>query len=526
MNTSQQYKIPKSIWHSLWQNSSEIQKIYFFIGLSILFRIFFSLNVGLIDDEAYHWSWTKDLMLSYYDHPAMIAWINALSCNLFGDNVFAIRLPSFLFYLGSLFMLWILAKDLFNNKIAATCCLLMLWSPLWGFGGYVASPEPPFIFFWLLSAWIFWQGVRPDDKRWSTKKTWLLLGLTMGLGLNSKFIMALLAPGFGWYLLATKNRNQLLTRWPWVGIFLATIICIPIFYWNQKYGWPGFVYQFHDRHQGGDFDPNRWLGWLAAQILFLGPALYLLVLAAILNGLKQFKQENWKFILCLSLPSLFIFYPQPLWADYKPHWSGPAYLILMMGAVATYISGLNFGPFKLIKARSKILRFSLIGFLVFFNLVIYPSFAHPILPKLYRILNPHQEWKSTWDLSNEFFGWKELGQFVNEKQRLVHAESGHRPFLAALRYETTAQSIWGTGQKVYSLSKARSHYTVMQSFHHELETLIGQDSLVVTTEKYPGDPSNWAHFDDCKAEIFRTYRSDELSREFTVWYCRNFKGLK
>ena len=62
---------------------------------TFIFRIFFALNVNLIDDETYHWSWTKDLMLSYYDHPGMVAWLNYLSTVIFGDTIIGIRLTSF-----------------------------------------------------------------------------------------------------------------------------------------------------------------------------------------------------------------------------------------------------------------------------------------------------------------------------------------------------------------------------------------------------------------------------------------------
>ena len=130
-----------------------------------------------------------------------------------------------------------------------------------------------------------------------------------------------------------------------------------------------------------------------------------------------------------------------------------------------------------------------------------------------------------YDLSNEFHGWTELGEFVNRRQREIHAETGKKPFIAALRYETTAQTYWGTKQKTYMLSLTRSHYTVVHQHLKEWQQNYGLDALVVTTEKYTGQPQEWAQFDACQPEELKTFRENELSRIFTIWHCTNFQGV-
>lgn len=509
-----------------WKNTGSFQRALFLFAIVLVARVFFSLTVGLIDDEAYHWSWAKDLQLSYFDHPAMIAWLEYATTWLFGDTLLGVRLPSFLCYVGIVILVWRLAWELFDEFAAHAAAFLVLFTPLWGIAGYVASPEPPFIFCWCAAAWVFWQGVREDDKRWSTKKTWLWLGVLMGLGLNSKFIMALLAPGFGIYLLATPSRRRdFLTPWPWVGVLIATLICLPIFWWNHRSGWPGFMYQFHDRHQGEAFDPERWKTWWAAQWIFMSPVPYLMMILAFVNAYVRRKQAEWRLLLCLALPSLLIFYPQPFFADYKPHWSGAAYLFLAIGAGALWSQGLEWGERRWIKPFSRLITWGTLIVLVPLNVFVYSTFAYPWLPKAARALKPASEWKTSYDLSNEFHGWKELGDFVNRRQREIHGETGQRPFIAALRYETTAQTWWGTGQKTYHMSFTRSHYTVMQNLLGEMELLKGRDALVVTTEKYPAQPIEWGKFKSCSPEEFRVYRRDELARVFTMWWCRDFQGI-
>lgn len=509
-----------------WNKQNTSQKITLLFILTLLFRAFFSLSIGLIDDEAYHWSWAKDLQLSYFDHPAMIAWMEALTTKIFGDTVLGVRLPGFLCFTGVVIFLYKLTKDLFDESAAVFVGLVLLWSPFWGFGGYVASPEPPFMLCWVAAAWVFWQGVREDDKRWSVKKTWIWLGILMGLGLNSKFIIALLAPGFGIYLLLTPNRRKdLLSPWPWVGMLIATVLCSPIFLWNHFHDWPGFKYQFHDRHtttNGISFD--RWFVFLAAQLLFYTPFLYVLLVLTFITSVIRIKEARWRFLFSLSVPSIAIFYPQPLFAEYKPHWSGAACTLLLMGVGFIWTQGLTWGQRTIVKAKSKVYKIGLLAFLVPLAIICYTPFVYPWMPKVYHLFNPNGTWKTTYDFSNEFTGWEELGQFVNRRQREIHAQSGRKPFIAAQRYEVTAQTTWGTKQKVYMLNFTRSQYTVMQT-PEEMNNLKGQDAIFVSTEKYPEDPMEWAKWDSCEKEDFKTYRHGIHARTFYVSYCKNFQGI-
>lgn len=500
---------------------------YFLIFLAtFIFRVLFALNVDLIDDEAYHWSWSKDLMLSYYDHPGMIAWLNYITTSLFGDTLLAIRLPSFVFYSLTVLFTWKLSEELFDRKVAFFVSQLLLWTPFWGFGGYVNAPEPVFFFFWIFSAWVFWQGIRPDDKRWSIKTVWLLLGITMGLGLNSKFIMAMLAFGFGVFLLTTPPyRKMLLTPWPWIGVLIASIICLPIFIWNIEYAWPGFKYQFHGRHVEGDFSIERWVQWFGTQFVLYTPPVFLLILAAIGYSIKFFKELRIRFLFSLFLPSFLIFYFQPFFAEYKPHWSGPATLFMTMIAAHLFYNGLELFNQEVIKPRSRKWLVSLLVFIIPVNIFIYSPFLYPYFPKVHRTMST-APWDTRNDLSNEFFGWQEAGRKLIARQRQIHSETGKKPFLAAIRYETTAQTIWGTKEKIIMLNKFISHYTVIQNKRNTLESLIGTNSLVLTTEKYPDDPMSYAFFDRCTKEEFKYFRYDEHSRTFYFWFCENFTGIK
>lgn len=74
------------------------------------------------------------------------------------------------------------------------------------------------------------------------------------------------------------------------------------------------------------------------------------------------------------------------------------------------------------------------------------------------------------------------------------------------------------------LSTTPSHYTVMQTAE-EMNNLRGQDAIFVSTEKYPADPKDWAHWEDCQKDELKTFRHGIHARTFFVYYCKNFQGI-
>ncbi len=502
-----------------WQN------LFWFV---IFVRVILALTAPLVDDETYHWTWTKMLSLSYFDHPAMVAWLESISTTLFGHGKLGIRLPSFLCYLGVCLISWQLTRELFSEIAARVVVFLLLFTPLWGVGGYVASPEPSFLLIWCAVLWVFWQGVRPPESgkpAWSTKKTWLTLGVLMGLGLNAKFPIALIAPGMGLYLLTEKRlRQQLATPWPWLAILIATILTSPVFIWNFQHDWPGFKYQFHDRHVSeGGFDFIRWLQFFGYQILFMTPVVYLFLVLAWFKSLSLFNKASYRFVFCLSLPMLAIFYIQPFFAQFKPHWCGAAHLILAMAAGQLWAEG--WAKLK-IKPMSRKVVYGVLGFIIPLNLIAYVPIYTPIVPKIYRFFNPQSEWNPLWDFSNELHGWDEFGQWALSKKEEVSLTEGQEPILASYRYELVSRFWYHTQERAWALSRETSHFKVWQA-GTEAEDLKGRTVLFMASDKYSDPPQDYIDFESCdEAEILRTYRGHHHSRTFYLWKCHGFKGIK
>jgi hypothetical protein len=422
--------------------------------------------------------------------------------------------------LGIVGLVYKLGKDLFSEQVAKLASLLIFAIPLWGFASLGTMPDLPLAFFWLLIVYFFWQSVKPEtanSKPWSVKKSWLLIGIAMGLGMNSKLTCCLIGLGMGLYLTLTPRvRKHLLTPWPYVAILITFLMMAPVLWWNAQNDWATFEYQFLRRHnEARGIDFTRWLQFIGYQLVFMSPGIYVLMFGAFFAGLFRWSQDRWRFIFCLTLTALALFYYQPLMSAYKPHWSGPAYMILLFGACALFY-----------ESRFKKIWFSFCGFfLVLFGLLYIPLVT-PIIPKIHFAINgPSAKWNPTWDFSNEFYGWLELGEHVKKLRDEKILTSSTPVAFGAQRYELISQLTWATKEKVWQLTHETDQFHFDQPAADK-EKLIGQNVIIVNNDKYPRDPLEVSLFDSCEKSEFPFYRGEYLARTFYIYFCKNYQGVK
>jgi 4-amino-4-deoxy-L-arabinose transferase-like glycosyltransferase len=73
-------------------------------------------------------------------------------------------------------------------------------------------------------------------------RLWLLAGVIAGVGLETKYTIAFLLATIFVSLLATPERRMLRTRWPWLGVGIATILLLPNLIWQAEHSWPSLEF--------------------------------------------------------------------------------------------------------------------------------------------------------------------------------------------------------------------------------------------------------------------------------------------
>jgi 4-amino-4-deoxy-L-arabinose transferase-like glycosyltransferase len=160
-------------------------------------------TVPPFDDELYYWCWSRDLQLSYYDHPPMVAYLIRASTELLGHTILAIRMPA---VLSGLVVLGVIGRLSGPRALYPLVAL----SPVWTFAAILVTPDTPLLMFWsLYVAWLVAVHTRLATEHvpiwW-----WVLGGAVLGCGVLGKYTMGLAAiAGSASFLLAGPWRRWL-----------------------------------------------------------------------------------------------------------------------------------------------------------------------------------------------------------------------------------------------------------------------------------------------------------------------------
>src|ERR1035437_2418085 len=115
--------------------------------------------------------------------------------------------------------------------------LLLLFLPFI-FGVYLRlfflfQPNTPEVFFWTMIVYSVIRFVQTKRNKWL-----YVLGVSIGLGMMSKYSVAFFTVSIFIGLLLTKHRIIFLNKHFWYGLFLAFIIFLPNFIWQYNFHFP------------------------------------------------------------------------------------------------------------------------------------------------------------------------------------------------------------------------------------------------------------------------------------------------
>src|SRR6201995_2160967 len=106
------------------------------VALIAAMTVMRAVYAGLIDlrtDEAYYWTWSKENVLSFLDHPPMVAWFVRFGTAIFGDTNFGARFAGLVAMLAAQLLLadlvWRVTRDL---RVALVAVLMMEASLYYG----------------------------------------------------------------------------------------------------------------------------------------------------------------------------------------------------------------------------------------------------------------------------------------------------------------------------------------------------------------------------------------------------------
>ena len=360
-----------------------------FMAALTLWRCFINATLPLHPDETYYWLWSRHLGLSYYDHPAMVAYF-IKATTLFSSSPFWVRFSGIALSLILSVLIWKLAMKLFKDKAVASGSVLMLnITPLTMSGVVIITPDVPSFLFWSLGVYFAWQA-------FDTKKPvyWYLLSASFGLSLISKYTAVLLAPCLLLYMLVTEDRKWLKTIHPYLAGLLSCLFVIPIILWNIKYDWLSVKFQLGHGLGGQTYSLGKVAEYIGGQMLVLGPFAWLAgIWAAVVFLFK--KNKGMLFLSLTSVPVIAFFAFTSLKNAAGPNWPALAYFTFSI-IISTY--------YLLDSTRLKSIVFGTVLLLTFgLSMLAIAHTRFHVVP----LEKMNKEWAVT-DATNWFYGWDQL----------------------------------------------------------------------------------------------------------------------
>src|SRR5712675_246761 len=203
-------------------------------------RVIYASVMDLRTDEAYYWTWSKENVLSFLDHPPMIAWFIRFGTAIFGDTNFGVRFAGVLAMLITQLLLADIVRRVTHDVRAVAIAVLMPEAALY-YGLLMAkvSPDVALIPFAVAMVWALIRVNESGDGRW-----WLAAGVFAGLALLSKFTVAMLIPAvLAFMLVPDWRRRWLLSPYPWLAAVFALVLFLPVLIWNAQHDWASFRFQ-------------------------------------------------------------------------------------------------------------------------------------------------------------------------------------------------------------------------------------------------------------------------------------------
>lgn len=307
--------------------------------LSTLIRGFLAAYLEFGNDEVYYWTYALYPDYSHFDHPPMVGWvIQVFSLNLLLEHEFFIRLSAVVLGTVNTWMIFIIGARL-KNKLTGLYAAILFTASIYCFviAGTFILPDTPQVFFWLLSI-LFLTNVFFSNHKQSKKNIYLILaGITIGLGMLSKYTTIFLWAGTMIYILF-YDRQWLKRSDLYISILSSVILFLPVINWNILNDWISFTYQGERANLfASGININSFLREMAGQILYNNPvnvALIILALFAITMKKRILSSNRNKFLLLTSVPLILTFLFVSLFRGTLPHWSSPGYLGLIILAAA------------------------------------------------------------------------------------------------------------------------------------------------------------------------------------------------
>jgi dolichol-phosphate mannosyltransferase len=295
------------------------------IAYAFALRLVYAGSVDMMPEETYYWNYSRHLAFGYLDHPPMVAWLIRAGTAIFGQSEFGVRAGALCCGAITSIFIYKLARNLYGQSAALGALLLAQALPFFFLSGLLMTPDAALAAAWAASLYFLERALLAGQSR-----AWWFLGLCLGVGMISKYSIALLGLVVLVYMLWDPQSR----RWwrrpePYIAALIALLIFSPVIIWNAQHDWVSFAFQTSRRlAERPQFALHKLIGSIIVLITPTG----LLAAAAILFSRSEREAGNTRRRRLMGLSwaiPLSVFTAFSLRHEVKLDWTGPSWAAVL-----------------------------------------------------------------------------------------------------------------------------------------------------------------------------------------------------
>jgi hypothetical protein len=290
----------------------------------VVFHAALSGRYGFHRDELYYLAAGRHPALGYVDQPPLVPLLAKAISAVAGDHLWPLRLMAGAVHAAVVILAAAIARELGGGgRAMALAALATATAPLLLASGGLFQTVVFDQLWWALALLLVVRILAGRaDPRW-----WLAVGVAVGLGLETKWTMALLALGLAVGLVATPvGRRHMRSPWLAAGVVVALALWLPNLVWQGLNGWPSV--EFTRNNNANVRDEEGRLGFLLQQIVLVGPLALPLAAAGLV---WLWRRPSWRALaVAVAAVALALFI-----VGGKAYYLGPTYVLAFAaGSVA------------------------------------------------------------------------------------------------------------------------------------------------------------------------------------------------
>jgi hypothetical protein len=380
-----------------------------------------SARYGYHRDELYFLQAGQHPALGYVDQPALTPLAARAMAALTGNTLAGLRLLPALLLAALVILAAAMSRLLGAGRTGQVVAALATAACGEYLGAaHLFSTTTFDFFFWALTLYLVLRLIVSADPRW-----WLAAGACVGVGMNAKWSVGVLAAALLAGFALTPSRALLRSRYLLAGAVIAAVLAAPDVIWQAQHGWPNLTV-FRALH--GQAVHNLVVYW-PAQILYTGIVLTPVWVAGLWWCLRQPEARRFRPAGIAAVITLVLFFL----AGGKPYYAGAIYTFLFAaGAI----------PIERRLARHT-LRPARVATALALTTAVGAAIAVPLLPAAALATVPLQ--KINYDLAETIAWPREVALVAREYHALPPGQRASTAILAGNYGEAGAIDRYGPG---------------------------------------------------------------------------------